>query len=196
VRRSYKFRLRPTKKQEAALNACLEDTRQLYNAALEERREAWRMGHHQVTFYGQSTESDRSRPPSHLPAVRPMRAHCGRQPRHPGGVPVSCVRPPGPRRRQCRHKHLEGRACPSGSAKRHLRSRSFQERRSHDAQVVVGPARPPFIWSKSPRSDLQPARRAVRCARRRRDHRRGSRPCPRPGWPRPRWLGSRRPRSR
>jgi putative transposase len=40
MRRSCKFRLRPTKKQEAALGACLEDTRQLYNAALEERREA------------------------------------------------------------------------------------------------------------------------------------------------------------
>jgi hypothetical protein len=34
VRRSYKFLLRPTRKQEAALGACLEDTRQLYNAAL------------------------------------------------------------------------------------------------------------------------------------------------------------------
>ena len=56
VRRSYKFRLRPTKKQEAALSACLEDTRQLYNAALEERREAWRMGRHQVTFYSQSAQ--------------------------------------------------------------------------------------------------------------------------------------------
>jgi hypothetical protein len=31
--------LRPTKRQEAALGACLEDTRQLYNAALEERRD-------------------------------------------------------------------------------------------------------------------------------------------------------------
>jgi hypothetical protein len=40
VRRAYNFRLRPTRKQEAALSACLEDTRQLYNAALEERREA------------------------------------------------------------------------------------------------------------------------------------------------------------
>jgi putative transposase len=56
VRRSYKFLLRPTKKQEAALCACLEDTRQLYNAALEERREAWRMGHHQATFYSQDAQ--------------------------------------------------------------------------------------------------------------------------------------------
>jgi transposase len=56
VRRSYKFRLRPTRKQEAALTACLEDTRQLYNAALEERREAWRMGRHKVTSYSQDAQ--------------------------------------------------------------------------------------------------------------------------------------------
>jgi putative transposase len=56
VRRSYKFRLRPTRKQVAALDACLEDTRQLYNAALEERREAWRMGRHRVTFYSQDAQ--------------------------------------------------------------------------------------------------------------------------------------------
>jgi putative transposase len=48
--------LRPTKQQEAALAECLEDTRQLYNAALEERREAWRMGRHKVTFYNQDAQ--------------------------------------------------------------------------------------------------------------------------------------------
>src|SRR3984885_5408835 len=56
LRRSYKFRLRPTRKQEAALSGCLEDTRQLYNAALEERRDAWRMGRHRVTFYCQDAQ--------------------------------------------------------------------------------------------------------------------------------------------
>ena len=56
LRRSYKFLLRPTSKQVAALEACLEDTRQLYNAALEERREAWRMGKHKVTFYSQDAQ--------------------------------------------------------------------------------------------------------------------------------------------
>jgi putative transposase len=56
MRRSYKFLLRPTRKQEAALSACLEDTRQLYNSALEERREAWRMGRHRVTFYSQDAQ--------------------------------------------------------------------------------------------------------------------------------------------
>ena len=54
VRRSYKFPLRPTRRQEAALGACLEDTRQLYNAALEERREAWRMRRQRVNFFSQS----------------------------------------------------------------------------------------------------------------------------------------------
>src|SRR4029077_13202163 len=56
LRRSYKFLLRPTRKQGAALEACLEDTRQLYNAALEERREAWRKGRHRVTFYSQDAQ--------------------------------------------------------------------------------------------------------------------------------------------
>jgi putative transposase len=56
VKRSYRFRLRPTGQQQSALAECLEDTRQLYNAALEERRGAWRMGRHQVTFYSQDAQ--------------------------------------------------------------------------------------------------------------------------------------------
>ncbi len=86
MRRSYKFQLRPTRKQEAALSACLEDTRQLYNAALEERREAWRMG----------------RLPGHL--LQPGRAVEGDQGRRPGAVRALGLYlragrdpPPGPR---------------------------------------------------------------------------------------------------
>jgi len=56
MRRAYKFLLRPTSRQSALLGECLEDTRQLYNAALEERREAWRMGQHRITFYGQDAQ--------------------------------------------------------------------------------------------------------------------------------------------
>ncbi|MEV0151123.1 MULTISPECIES: transposase [unclassified Nonomuraea] len=41
MRRSFKFQLRPTVKQAAALTQCLEDHRQLYNAALEHRRTAY-----------------------------------------------------------------------------------------------------------------------------------------------------------
>ena len=41
VRRAYKFRLRPTKGQHLRLQACLDDHRELYNAALQERRDAY-----------------------------------------------------------------------------------------------------------------------------------------------------------
>lgn len=56
MRRAYKFLLRPTAGQRAALEACLEDIRQLYNAALEERREAWRMRRKSVAFYSQDAQ--------------------------------------------------------------------------------------------------------------------------------------------
>lgn len=56
VIRSYKFLLRPTSRQSRLLTECLEDMRVLYNAALEERREAWRMGKHRVTFFSQCAQ--------------------------------------------------------------------------------------------------------------------------------------------
>lgn len=54
MRRSYKFQLRPTARQAQALAACLEDHRQLYNAALQERRDAYRMRGHTVRYGDQS----------------------------------------------------------------------------------------------------------------------------------------------
>ncbi|MBE3009612.1 transposase [Microbispora sp. NEAU-D428] len=56
VRRSYKFLLRPTAKQAAALAACLEDHRQLYNAALEHRRTAYRTAGVTVRYGDQSAD--------------------------------------------------------------------------------------------------------------------------------------------
>jgi len=56
VRRSYKFLLRPTSKQAAALTACLEDHRQLYNAALEHRRTAYRKAGVTIRYGDQSAE--------------------------------------------------------------------------------------------------------------------------------------------
>jgi len=56
MRRSYKFLLRPTSKQAAALTACLEDHRQLYNAALEHRRTAYRKAGVTVRYGDQSGE--------------------------------------------------------------------------------------------------------------------------------------------
>ncbi|WP_245691394.1 helix-turn-helix domain-containing protein [Sinosporangium album] len=42
MRRSFKFLMRPTRHRQIALAACLEDHRELYNAALEHRRTAYR----------------------------------------------------------------------------------------------------------------------------------------------------------
>ena len=44
MRRAYVFRLRPTAHQHAALAACVESHRELYNAALQERRDGWAHG--------------------------------------------------------------------------------------------------------------------------------------------------------
>jgi putative transposase len=56
VRRAYKFLLRPTARQATALAACLEDHRQLYNAALEERREAWKRHTAPISYYSQAAQ--------------------------------------------------------------------------------------------------------------------------------------------
>ncbi|MEV4554212.1 RNA-guided endonuclease InsQ/TnpB family protein [Nonomuraea wenchangensis] len=56
VRRSYKFLLRPTSKQAAALAACLEDHRQIYNAALEHRRTAYAKAGVSIRYGDQSAE--------------------------------------------------------------------------------------------------------------------------------------------
>lgn len=54
--RSFKFLLRPTRHQEIALAACLEDHRELYNAALEHRRTAYRKAGVNIRYGDQSAE--------------------------------------------------------------------------------------------------------------------------------------------
>ncbi|MEU6727786.1 transposase [Nonomuraea wenchangensis] len=56
VRRSFAFLLRPTRHQEIALAACLEDHRQLYNAALEHRRAAYAKAGVTIGYGDQSAE--------------------------------------------------------------------------------------------------------------------------------------------
>ncbi|MFI7047322.1 RNA-guided endonuclease InsQ/TnpB family protein [Streptosporangium sandarakinum] len=56
MRRSYKFLIRPTSKQAAALTACLEDHRALYNAALEHRRTAYAKTGVSIRYGDQSAE--------------------------------------------------------------------------------------------------------------------------------------------
>ncbi|MEV5740653.1 transposase [Microbispora rosea] len=56
MRRSFKFLLRLTARQAAALAACLEDHRQLYNAALEHRRTAYRKAGVSIRYGDQSAD--------------------------------------------------------------------------------------------------------------------------------------------
>jgi putative transposase len=65
VRRAYRFRLRPTARQHAALGRWLASHRELYNAALQERRDAWRLRRTSVFSGDQSAQLKEIR------AVRP-----------------------------------------------------------------------------------------------------------------------------
>jgi putative transposase len=56
VRRTFRFLIRPTVKQAAALAAMLNDHRDLYNAALVERRDAYRMGGVSIRYGDQSAQ--------------------------------------------------------------------------------------------------------------------------------------------
>jgi putative transposase len=56
VRKTYKYKLKPTPKQEWELERVLMLCRYVYNAAVEERREAWRMRGVSVSYYQQKAE--------------------------------------------------------------------------------------------------------------------------------------------
>jgi len=53
---AYKYRLYPTKKQIAQLHWTLDRCRELYNAALQERRDAYRMCNVSITYYDQAMQ--------------------------------------------------------------------------------------------------------------------------------------------
>jgi putative transposase len=56
MRRAYKFRMRPTAHQHIALAACVEAHRELYNAALAERRDAWAHSKTRVYYTDQAAQ--------------------------------------------------------------------------------------------------------------------------------------------
>src|SRR5258708_5633556 len=56
VRKTFKYKLQPTAEQEGTLAFVLRRCRELYNAALEEHREAWRMCAVSITAAGQSAQ--------------------------------------------------------------------------------------------------------------------------------------------
>jgi putative transposase len=53
VRKTYKYRLYPTKKQAALLDDQLAEACRLYNAAVQERRDAWKMRKTAITYFTQ-----------------------------------------------------------------------------------------------------------------------------------------------
>ncbi len=56
VRKTFQYKLKPTLEQERALDRTLLLCRHIYNAAIGERREAWRMRGVSVTYYQQKAE--------------------------------------------------------------------------------------------------------------------------------------------
>src|SRR5215211_2015581 len=61
---TFKYRLYPTKRQEVSLEFTLALCQELYNAALQERRDAWRINRVSINFASQSAQ---------LPAVKEAR---------------------------------------------------------------------------------------------------------------------------
>ncbi len=56
MRKAFKYRLYPTKKQEQTLFWTLSRCRELYNAALSERRDAYRMSGKSISYYEQKRD--------------------------------------------------------------------------------------------------------------------------------------------
>ena len=56
VRKTYQYKLKPTPCQERELERVLMLCRHVYNAAVGERREAWRMRGVSITYYQQKAE--------------------------------------------------------------------------------------------------------------------------------------------
>ena len=56
MRKTYKFKLNPTPQQERILDRMLMLCRHVYNAAIGERREAWRMRGVSISYYHQKAE--------------------------------------------------------------------------------------------------------------------------------------------
>src|SRR5215813_13188861 len=56
MRRTFKYRAYPTRVEDAALHAQVDEACRLYNAALQERRDAWKQAHHAVSYYEQANQ--------------------------------------------------------------------------------------------------------------------------------------------
>jgi putative transposase len=55
-RLTFKYRCYPTRAQDAALHAQVDEACRLYNGALQERRDAWKQAHRSVSYYEQANQ--------------------------------------------------------------------------------------------------------------------------------------------
>ena len=56
MNRAFKFRIRPNKAQRSALEHIFADNCETYNAALQERRDAWKLCRKSITYLDQQAE--------------------------------------------------------------------------------------------------------------------------------------------
>jgi putative transposase len=56
MRLTFRYRLYPSRRQAAALDAQVDEACRLYNAALQERRDAWKLTRHSVGYYQQANQ--------------------------------------------------------------------------------------------------------------------------------------------
>lgn len=56
MRKTFRYRIYPTKAQEQALNQQLREGCKLYNAALQERRDAWKLAGKSINYYDQANQ--------------------------------------------------------------------------------------------------------------------------------------------
>ena len=55
-RLTFKYRCYPTRAQDAALHAQVDEACRLYNGALQERRDAWKQAHRSISYYDQANQ--------------------------------------------------------------------------------------------------------------------------------------------
>src|SRR5216683_3538175 len=64
--RTFRYRMYPSRAQAKLLNAQVNEACRLYNAALEERRSAWRMNGIRLTYYNQAAQLKTIRAAGHI----------------------------------------------------------------------------------------------------------------------------------
>ena len=75
-RRTFKYRLYPNYQQQEKLQATLDVCRELYNAGLQERRDAWSTARKSIGYVAQAINSDQSNPSERI--LRLFTAKCYR----------------------------------------------------------------------------------------------------------------------